>query len=89
MVWILATAVGLEGMPDANRLLTIPGWVVQPRRRQGGVARRHHRQVHVAVHVVALHRRRVREIGGTRTSVAANESARDGNEKVTGGITAK
>lgn len=85
MVRILAATVDLEGVPDADRLLTIPGRVVQPRRRQGGVARRHRRQVHVAVRV-ALHRRRVR---GTRTSVAANESARDGNEKVNGGITAE
>lgn len=85
MIRILAAAVDLEGMPDADRLLTIPGGVVQARRRQGRVARRHRRQVHVAVRVVALHRRRVRETGGTRTSVAANESARDGNEKVNGG----
>lgn len=76
-------------MPDANRLLTIPGWIVQARRRQSGVARRHHRQIHVVVRVVALHRCRVRETGGTRTSVTANESARGGNEKVTGGITVK
>jgi len=81
MVWILATAVDLEGVSDADRLLTIPCGIVQPRCRQDRVARRHRRQIHIAVRVT-LHRRRVREIGGTHTSVAANESACDGNEKV-------
>lgn len=84
MIRIFAAAIGLEGVPDADRLLTIPGGVVQPGCRQDGIARCHRRQVHVAVRVVALHRRRV---CGTRTSVAVNESARDGDEKVTGGIT--
>jgi len=79
MIWILATAVALEGVSDADRLLTIPCGVVQSRRRQDEVARRHRRQIHVAVRVT-LHRRRVREIDGTHTSVAANES--DDNEKV-------
>lgn len=86
MIRILAAAVHLEGMPHADRLLTIPGRVVQPRRRQDGVAWRHRRQVHVAVRVVALHRRRVR---GARTAVAANESATWWQRESNGGITAE
>lgn len=68
MIRILSASISLEGMPNANGLLTIPGGVVQTRWRQDG-GRRHRRQVHVGVRVV-LHRRRVREIGSTRTSVA-------------------
>lgn len=73
MIRILRAAITLKGMPNANGLLTIPGGVVQARRRQDG-ARRHRRQVHVAVRVV-LHRRRVREIRGTRTSVAGTRAS--------------
>lgn len=72
MVRVLGAAVDLEGVPDADRLLAIPRGVVQPWRRQDG-ARRHHRQVHVAVRV-ALHRVRVRETFGVRSSVAAIEA---------------
>jgi len=28
MVWIFAAAVGLESMPDADRLLTIPSGII-------------------------------------------------------------
>lgn len=73
MIRILSAAISLEGMPNANGLLTIPGGVVQARRRQDG-ARRHRRQVHVGIRVV-LHRRRVRETRGTRTSVAGTRAS--------------
>jgi len=43
MVRILAAAINLESVPDADCLLTIPSGVVQPRRRQYGVARCHRR----------------------------------------------
>lgn len=72
VVRILAATVGLEGVPDADRLLAIPRGVVESWRRQDG-ARRHHRQVRVAVRV-ALHRVRVRETFGARSSVAAIEA---------------
>lgn len=75
MIRILAAAIALEGMPNAYGLLTIPGGVVQARLRQDG-ARRHRRQVHVGVRAV-LHRRRVRETRGTRTSVAGTTSEHD------------
>lgn len=70
MIRIFAAAVDLEGMSDADRLLAIPGGVVQTWSRQNS-ARSHCCQVHVAVRVVALHRRRVRETFGFRTTVAA------------------
>lgn len=70
MIWIFAAAVDLEGMSDADRLLAIPGGVVQTWSCQNS-ARSHCRQVHVAVRVVALHSRRVRETFGVRTTVAA------------------
>lgn len=74
MIRILSAAVSLEGMPNANGLLTIPRGVVQARRRQVNGARRHRRQVHGGIRVV-LHRRRVCETRGTRTTVAETRTS--------------
>lgn len=75
MIWILSAAISLEGMPNANGLLTIPRGVVQARRRQVDGARRHRRQIHGGIRVV-LHRRRRRvcETRGTRTTVAVTRT---------------